>query len=131
MRAPLRAFVVGLLLLGCGESHPPVMGTDAGPPPACDPPTIAVVIQSDYLPGTEVISLVLEHNDVVVDGTGLAEGDDLAGGISLGPLCEVRPNARIVARLLDGRGVDVAERLVRVDDPVDGTTITIVLSRGG
>lgn len=133
-----RRILLALLLLpalaACSQTHP---STDAGPgridagPPPCDPPSATILVQSDLEPGTEAVSIVVELNDMVVAGTGVMAGDDLAGGIALGPICGLVRNSRIVVRILDVRGADVASRLLTVDTVEDGSTITFVLTRGG
>ncbi|MCA9609573.1 MAG: hypothetical protein KC619_28435 [Myxococcales bacterium] len=131
--ARARLLALSVLLAACGQSHPTIDAggrSDAGPPP-CDAPSATVLVQSDLTPGTEAVSIVVELNDVIVTGTGVMASDDLAGGVALGPLCGLVPGSRIVVRILDARGAEVANRLLTVDAVEDGSTLTFVLSRGG
>jgi len=123
------AIIVALALAACGESHPPMEGADAGPPAPCESPSIAVLVRSDYLPGVEVVSVLLELNDRLIHGTGVTEADNFETGINLGPLCAVRPNSRATVRFLDARGGDVAARQALFEEPVDGDSITFVITR--
>ncbi len=121
-----------LLLAACGQAHPRedagAPPTDAGPPP-CEPPSVTVLVLTDYAPGTEVVSIVLELNDVIVDGAGVSVGDDLSGGVTLGPLCGVLPRSRLTVRILDVRGAEIDAAVLLLETVEDGATVTIEVNR--
>lgn len=119
------------LLAACGQSHSTVDAgarSDAGPPP-CDAPSVNVIVRTDYEPGTEVVSIVLELNDMIIDGVGVAVGDDLTGGVMMGPACGVLPRSRITVRILDARGAEVTARQVLLEAPEDGSTVEVIITR--
>lgn len=120
------------LVAACGQAHPREdAGTpplDAGAPP-CEPPSVHVLVLTDYTPGTEVVSIVLELNDVIIDGAGVRVGDDLSGGVRLGPACGVLPRSRLTVRILDVRGAEIDAAVLLLETVEDGATMTIEVNR--
>lgn len=103
-------------------------GTDAGPP-VCEEPSVSVLLRTDYLPGDEVVSVILEANDVVVGGRGVTSADDLVSGIEVGRVCGVRPRTRILVRLRDPAGIELAASQVVLESPADTPEVVVVISR--
>ena len=120
--------VAALLLAGCFESVTTVdagVETDAGPR-VCEEPSVRVLLRTDYVAGDEVVSVILEANDMVVGGRGVTSSDDLSTGYEVGVVCAVRPGTRILVRLRDGRGIELAARLVVVDSAATAEVVVTI-----